>query len=117
MGDLNHIARGVDAMHGEFVGMRGDIVVLDERVDGLRAEISALRGEIVDPVADVTPMLAAVRALDTRIEALGQQLESVDALALRLGRWGRGRARPRPDANGEATEVAEPGQAGEAQAR
>lgn len=103
--DLNHIAGGVDAMRDEFVGMRGDILVLDERVEGLRLEMSGLRSDIVAPVADVTPMLDAVRSLDTRLEALGQQLEAVDALALRIGRLGRARARSRADSGLEGSGV------------
>ena len=82
---LDDIAVGVEAMHGEFVGMRADIVVLDQRVEGLRQEIVGFRSEIGPAVAEVPPMRGSVEALDGRLEALTHKLDSVDALALRLG--------------------------------
>jgi HAMP domain-containing protein len=105
LASLADIASGVDAMHGEFVGMRSDILALDARVaglrdgiEGVRAELGQLRGEIVDPVSDVSPMRAGVHRLERQVETVSHRLESVEALAARFGRLGkvRGRAKPVP---------------------
>jgi hypothetical protein len=104
---LADIASGVDAMHGEFVGMRSDILALDTRVaglrdgiEGVRVELAALRGEIVDPVSDVTPMRAGVHRLERNVETVSERLEAVEALAARFSRFGRvrGRAKAAPPA-------------------
>lgn len=76
---LEHIAIGVQAMHGEFVGMREDIRHLDDGVAGLRVELAGLRG-------DVGRVEANTNGLDPRLERLGTSLESVDLLATRIGR-------------------------------
>jgi hypothetical protein len=112
LADLASVARGVDSMNGEFVGMRDDIAVLDDHVvglrdgiEGVRSELSVLRNEIVDPIADVTPMRAGVHRLEAQVEILGERLESVDSLALRFSRFGRARVRARdlaPDGNGSS---------------
>jgi hypothetical protein len=96
---LDDIARGVEAMHAEFVGMRADILVLDERVEGLRQEMHGFRTEVVPPVEDVSPMRASVDALEARVEGLTRQLESVDALAGRIGRIAVRRPKVRASTN------------------
>jgi len=63
---LDDIAVGVEAMHGEFVGMRADILVLDDWVEGLRHEIVGFRSEIGPAVAEVPPMRGS---LDSRLES------------------------------------------------
>jgi hypothetical protein len=81
---LEHIAGGVQAMHGEFVGMREDIRGLDAGVAGLREEVAGLRG-------DVGRVEANTKSLDPRLEKLGTSLESVDLLTMRLARFGQRR--------------------------
>ena len=66
---LDDIAARVEAMHGEFVGMRADILVLDDWVEGLRHEIVGFRSEIGPAVAEVPPMRGSVDALDSRLES------------------------------------------------
>ena len=116
LANLVTIAGGVEAMNREFVGMRADILVLDEHVTGLRAgieqvalELGQLRGEIVQPIQDVTPMRASVGRLEERVQHLHGQLEAVERLALRFGRFGRARARARvPEGEGDAPLPVEP---------
>lgn len=105
--DLTGIARGVEAMHAEFIGMREDIRTVDEHVSELRGEIRGLRDDITEPVADVTPMFAAVREINGRVEGLGDQLVSVDRLARRFSLFGRRRNRKSRQAAAEIEGTAE----------
>lgn len=86
--DLDTIATAVEAMHGEFVGMRKDIRTLNGHVVGLREDVHAVDGSVAllrDEVAGIRP---AIAKLDERVDALARGLESVQALADRVGRLG-----------------------------
>lgn len=82
IGNLDEIAKGVQAMNGEFVGMRQDIRVLNEHVVELRDAIVAVRGSVgsIDRKWDT---------LDVKLDDLNGTLANVDALANRFARFGK----------------------------
>lgn len=90
--NLESIARGVDAMHGEFVGMRADIRTLNAHVEGLREEVRVVDGDLRKLIGHVAPIPIAIESLDKRVDELAQSLVSVRALADRVGRIGWRRA-------------------------
>jgi len=92
---LEEIAAGVSAMHGEFVGMRKDIVSLDRRVQGLRKDVQSVNAHFDTLIGHVGP-------ISPRIDELAVSLESVQALADRVA-W-MGRRRPK-DGSAPAVEA------------
>lgn len=84
LNDLSDVAVGVNAMHGEFVGMRRDIDELNVGVEALRTEVSGLGGS-VGSIRDAT------EDIDQKIEGVTVSLRAIDALANRFGRLGRAR--------------------------
>jgi hypothetical protein len=89
--NLDDIARGVGAMHGEFLGMRKDIHTLTDEIRGLRIDVNEMG-------TGVAGIHAACEQLDVRVEDLAGSLESVNVLASRLGRFGGRRGRSAPSA-------------------
>lgn len=86
--NLESIARGVDAMHAEFVGMRGDIRALNAHVEGLRDDVGVVDGDLRTLIGHVSPIPGGIARLDERIDELAESLVSVRALADRVGRIG-----------------------------
>jgi hypothetical protein len=97
---LEELASNTSAILAEFRGMRDDIALLIEQVEGLRADVRVLGG-------DTAPMRTTMETIDARIEGLALDLGAVSALADRVGRFGRRRAAR--NAAREEPEDGEPG--------
>jgi hypothetical protein len=82
--NIEDMAGGVARIHEEFVGMRRDIVTLDEHVQELRGEVSAMTGS-------VRGIRTATEKLDERVDRVSDSLDSLDAVVGRFGRFGRRR--------------------------
>ncbi|MGI8556957.1 MAG: hypothetical protein ACR2ND_01395 [Solirubrobacteraceae bacterium] len=92
--NLDRIAAGVDAMHGEFLGMREDIRGLSGQVEVLTTEVATLAPPIDGIFAEMPLLNARVEQMDQRLATLSDELRPVGALA---GRFSGGR-RTRPPA-------------------
>jgi len=68
-----------DIVAPELQALRGEIRVLDQKIDGvdarLTAKIDALRGETVSMKAE---LLAEIRRVDTRINGVDARIEGLD---------------------------------------
>jgi len=110
---LEDLVDGVRAMERELIGMRRDVRALGKKVDGLRGDVQTMHTgvggirhatESLDrQFHEVPDRLASV---DERIGRLAGSLEAVDALAMRLGRFGRRNRKARPQVEGEKSEAA-----------
>ena len=57
-----------DMIAPELHALRGEIRVLDQKIDGLRAETASMKGEL----------LAEIRRLDTRIDGVDVRIDGLD---------------------------------------
>lgn len=76
--NLDEIASGVTAMHGEFVGMRKDIRKLDQHVMGLNKKVESLDGRVEGIEGRMQPLL-------DKVDALILDLDPVRVVAARFG--------------------------------
>ena len=102
---LEDLVKGVRAMERELTGMRRDVRALGKKIDGLRGDVQTMHAG-VGGIRDATESLDRqfhevpdrLASVDQRIGGLAGSLESVDALAMRLGRFGRRNRKARPEA-------------------
>jgi len=88
--NLDRIAAGVDAMHGEFLGMRQDIRGLAGQVEVLTSEVATLEPPIEGICSEMPKLNARVEGMDTRLKHLADDLRPIGAFAARFA-VGRGR--------------------------
>ncbi|GAC1437550.1 MAG: hypothetical protein NVSMB51_11850 [Solirubrobacteraceae bacterium] len=119
LANLERIADGVAAMHGEFLGMREDIRALAGQLETLTAEVTHMAEPVSGINAHMGPLNERVALMDQRVATLALSLGPIGTLAGRFGGAGRRRnsveappstgrqrdqnTRPQP-ATGEATE-------------
>ena len=73
--------RAVVAIEQELRGMRGDLRAIVAELEGLRGDVRSLH-DGVGRISDAT------LSLDTKVDQLKDDLEGVNTLAGRLGRFG-----------------------------
>jgi chromosome segregation ATPase len=106
---LEDLVDGVRAMERELTGMRRDVRALGTKVDGLRGDVQTMHAG-VGGIRDATESLDErfhevpdrLARVEERIGGLAISMESVDALAARLGRFGRRNRKARPELEGQA---------------
>ena len=111
---LEDLVAGVRAMERELTGMRRDVRSLGKKIDALRGDVQTMHAG-VGGIRDATESLDRqfpevpdrLASVEQRIGGLAGSLEAVDALAMRLGRFGRRnrKARPEAETHEEATEL------------
>ena len=109
---LEDLVTGVRAMERELTGMRRDVRTLGKRIDGLRGDVQAMHAG-VGGIRSATESLDSqfhevpdrLAQVDEGISGLATTLESVDALAARLGRFARRNRKARPEVEGQADDA------------